>query len=83
MEYLPDEETQVLKEKFTEMVTDKNGILSYDELKAGLTKLGSMLTEVDVQQLMEAVKNSSTPSLFYILAVNWTQAILYICFGTG
>ncbi|KAH9651803.1 calcium-dependent protein kinase 9 [Citrus sinensis] len=60
VEYLPGEETQALKEKFIEMDTDKNGTLSYDELRAGLTKVGSMLTEFDVKQLMEAVKNSST-----------------------
>ena len=75
MEYLPGEETQALKEKFIEMDTDKNGTLSYDELRAGLTKVGSMLTEFDVKQLMEAVKNSST--LEFILYTVYQLASLH------
>ena len=39
------------------MDTDNNGTLSYDELKAGLAKLGSMLTESDIKQYMQAVRN--------------------------
>ena len=62
MENLPTEEIQKLKQKFTEMDTDKSGTLSYDELKAGLAKLGSTLREVDVKQYMQAVSNSSTPN---------------------
>ena len=58
MENLPTEEIQKLKEKFTEMDTDNSGTLTYDELKAGLAKLGSMLTEFDVKQYMKAVSNS-------------------------
>ncbi|GAY66294.1 hypothetical protein CUMW_247590 [Citrus unshiu] len=49
VENLPTEEIQKLKQKFTEMDTDKSGTLSYDELKAGLAKLGSTLREVDVK----------------------------------
>ncbi|KAH9651768.1 calcium dependent protein kinase8 [Citrus sinensis] len=75
VEYLPDEETQALKEKFIEMDTDKNGTLSYDELRAGLTKVGSMLTEFDVKHLMEAVKNSST--LEFILYTVYQLASLH------
>ena len=75
MEYLPGEETQALKEKFIEMDTDKNGTLSYDELRAGLTKVGSVLTEFDVKQLMEAVKNSST--LEFILYTVYQLASLH------
>ena len=62
METLPTEEIQKLKQKFTEMDTEKSGTLSYDELKAGLAKLGSTLREVDVKQYMQAVSNSSTPN---------------------
>ena len=58
MENLPIKEIQKLREKFTEMDTDGNGTLTYDELKAGLAKLGSMLTETDVKQYMQAVRNS-------------------------
>ena len=37
------------------MDVNKNGLISYEELKAGLHKLGSQLAENEVQQLMEAV----------------------------
>jgi Ca2+-binding EF-hand superfamily protein len=40
---------------FTNMDTDKSGTITYDELKAGLARLGSKLSETEVQQLMEAV----------------------------
>lgn len=40
---------------FTNMDTDNSGTITYDELKAGLTRLGSKLTEAEVKQLMEAV----------------------------
>ncbi|ESR65593.1 hypothetical protein CICLE_v100107181mg, partial [Citrus x clementina] len=65
VEYLPDEETQALKEKFIEMDTDKNGTLSYDELRAGLTKVGSMLTEFDVKHLMEAADMDGNEAIDY------------------
>lgn len=44
-----------LKEMFKSMDTDNNGIITYEELKAGLPKLGTKLSESEVRQLMEAV----------------------------
>lgn len=40
---------------FKNMDTDGSGTITYDELKIGLTKLGSKLSEAEVQQLMDAV----------------------------
>lgn len=40
---------------FTNIDTDNSGTITYEELKAGLARLGSKLTEAEVQQLMEAV----------------------------
>ena len=40
---------------FTNMDTDKSGTITYEELKTGLARLGSKLSESEVQQLMEAV----------------------------
>lgn len=40
---------------FTNLDTDKSGTITYDELKTGLARLGSSLTEAEVKQLMEAV----------------------------
>lgn len=40
---------------FTNMDTDKSGTITYEELKSGLARIGSRLTEAEVKQLMEAV----------------------------
>lgn len=40
---------------FANMDTDKNGKITYNELKTGLARLGSKLSEVEVKQLMDAV----------------------------
>jgi calcium-dependent protein kinase len=41
---------------FTNMDTDKSGTITYDELRAGLARLGSKLSEAEVRQLMDAVR---------------------------
>lgn len=41
---------------FTNMDTDNSGTITYEELKTGLARLGSKLTEAEVKQLMEAVR---------------------------
>lgn len=37
------------------MDTDNSGTITFEELKAGLPKLGTKLSESEVRQLMEAV----------------------------
>lgn len=37
------------------MDTDKSGTITYEELKSGIARLGSKLSETEVKQLMEAV----------------------------
>ena len=54
-ELLSGEEVDGLKNIFNAMDVNKKGLISYEELKAGLHKLGSQLAENEVQQLMEAV----------------------------
>ena len=44
------------------MDADNDGIVSYQELKTGLAKLGSQLAESEVQMLIEAVSISKNPS---------------------
>jgi calcium-dependent protein kinase len=41
---------------FKSMDTDDSGTITFEELKAGLPKLGSKMTESEVRQLMEAVR---------------------------
>ena len=54
-ENLSEEEIQGLKSMFMNMDTDKSGTITYAELKSGLARLGSTLSEAEVKQLMEAV----------------------------
>uniref|UniRef100_J3LRP4 non-specific serine/threonine protein kinase n=1 Tax=Oryza brachyantha TaxID=4533 RepID=J3LRP4_ORYBR len=53
-EHLSVEEVEVIKEMFAVMDTDKNGKVTLQELKAGLTKVGSKLAEPEMELLMEA-----------------------------
>jgi len=55
-ENLSEEEIMGLKEMFKSMDTDNNGTITFEELKAGLPKLGTKLSESEVRQLMEAVQ---------------------------
>jgi len=60
------EEIQGLKAMFTNMDTDKSGAITYEELKAGLHRLGSKLTEAEVKQLMEAVSCSFVLYIYFV-----------------
>ena len=54
-ENINTEEIQGLKAMFANIDTDNSGTITYEELKEGLAKLGSKLTEAEVKQLMDAV----------------------------
>ncbi|KAH9651779.1 calcium-dependent protein kinase 33 [Citrus sinensis] len=73
VENLPTEEIQKLKEKFTEMDTDNSGTLTYNELKEGLAKLGSTLTEFDVKQYMQAADIDGNGTIDYIEFITATM----------
>lgn len=47
-----------LKEMFKGMDTDNSGTITLEELKPGLAKQGTKLSEYEVQQLMEAVSST-------------------------
>ncbi|XP_052156072.1 calcium-dependent protein kinase 14 isoform X1 [Oryza glaberrima] len=53
---LSEEEIRGLKEMFKSMDSDNSGTITVDELRKGLAKKGTKLTEAEVQQLMEAVR---------------------------
>lgn len=57
-ENLSAEEIHGLKAMFHNIDTDNSGTITYEELKSGLAKLGSKLTEAEVKQLMEAVSQN-------------------------
>ncbi|OMO91171.1 hypothetical protein CCACVL1_07201, partial [Corchorus capsularis] len=54
-EHLSVEEVEVIRDMFTLMDTDNDGKVSYEELKAGLRKVGSQLAEPEIKMLMEVV----------------------------
>jgi len=68
-ESLSEEEIGGLKELFKMIDTDNSGTITFDELKDGLKRVGSELTENEIQVLMEAVSISSI----------FTSPILILC----
>ncbi|KAL6652234.1 hypothetical protein ACP70R_011159 [Stipagrostis hirtigluma subsp. patula] len=64
-ENLSPEEINGLKQMFNNMDTDRSGTITVEELKEGLTKLGSKITEAEVQKLMEAVDVDKSGSIDY------------------
>jgi len=58
-ENLSDEEIKGLKQMFNNIDTDRSGTITYEELKSGLSKLGSKLSESEIKQLMDAVSSVS------------------------
>ncbi|EOA40084.1 hypothetical protein CARUB_v10008777mg [Capsella rubella] len=52
-EHLSIQEVEVIKNMFSLMDDDKDGKITYQELKAGLQKVGSQLGEPEIKMLME------------------------------
>lgn len=53
---LSEEEIIGLKEMFKSIDTDNSGTITLEELKQGLAKQGTKLSELEAKQLMEAVR---------------------------
>lgn len=53
-ETLSEEEIANLKEIFTEMDSDNDGAISFEELQAGLRRVGTTLKETEIFDLMDA-----------------------------
>ena len=54
-ESLSEEEIGGLRELFKMIDADNSGTITFDELKDGLKRVGSELTEHEIQALMDAV----------------------------
>ncbi|KAK7321816.1 hypothetical protein VNO77_32789 [Canavalia gladiata] len=64
-ENLSEEEIKGLKQMFNNMDTDRSGTITYDELKSGLNKLGSKLSEHEIKQLMDAADVDQSGTIDY------------------
>ncbi|XP_052174782.1 calcium-dependent protein kinase 30-like isoform X2 [Diospyros lotus] len=53
-EHLSVQEVEVIRDMFMLMDTDNNGKVTYEELRAGLRKVGSQLAEPEMKLLMDA-----------------------------
>ncbi|ONK80539.1 uncharacterized protein A4U43_C01F18950 [Asparagus officinalis] len=72
-ENLSEEEIMGLKEMFRSMDTDNSGTITFEELKAGLPKLGTKLSESEVRQLMEAADVDGNGTIDYIEFITATM----------
>lgn len=64
-ELLTGEEVEGIRTMFNMMDVDKTGFLTFEQLKAGLYKIGSQLAEPEIQQLMEAADVNGNGTLDY------------------
>ncbi|KAJ4795534.1 Calcium-dependent protein kinase [Rhynchospora pubera] len=64
-ESLSEEEIGGLKELFKMIDTDSSGTITFDELKDGLRRVGSELTEHEIQALMDAADIDNSGSIDY------------------
>ncbi|CAI0548761.1 unnamed protein product [Linum tenue] len=62
---LSEEEIMGLKEMFKGMDTDNSGTITLEELKQGLAKQGTKLSEAEVKQLMEAADADGNGTIDY------------------
>ncbi|RCV17139.1 hypothetical protein SETIT_3G195400v2 [Setaria italica] len=62
---LSEEEIRGLKEMFKSMDSDNSGTITVDELRRGLAKKGTKLSEAEVQQLMEAADADGNGTIDY------------------
>ncbi|KAL6992788.1 Calcium-dependent protein kinase 19 [Sarracenia purpurea var. burkii] len=72
-ENLSEEEIKGLKAMFTNLDTDNSGAITYEELKTGLARLGSKLSEAEVKQLMEAADVDGNGTIDYIEFITATM----------
>ncbi|XP_057470102.1 calcium-dependent protein kinase 29-like [Actinidia eriantha] len=72
-ENLSEGEIQGLKQTFNSMDTDGSGTITLEELKVGLHKLGSKLTESEIEALMEAADVDKSGTIDYIEFITATM----------
>ncbi|GKV17796.1 hypothetical protein SLEP1_g28257 [Rubroshorea leprosula] len=59
-ENLSEEEIAGLKEMFNNIDVDRNGMVTFEELKDGLSRIGSKLPEAEIKELLDAADVDSS-----------------------
>ncbi|KAK7382921.1 hypothetical protein VNO78_28585 [Psophocarpus tetragonolobus] len=72
-ENLSKEETEGLREMFNNMDTDGSGTITFEELKSGLSILGSQVDESEIRKLMNAIDVDKNGSIDYYEFVGATM----------
>eukprot|EP01018_Ginkgo_biloba_P015381 Gb_29448 [translate_table: standard] len=72
-ESLSEEEIMGLKEMFKNMDTDNSGAITFEELKTGLARLGSKISESEVRQLMDAADVDGNGTIDYLEFITATM----------
>ncbi|KAJ3671053.1 hypothetical protein LUZ60_008479 [Juncus effusus] len=72
-ENLSEEEIMGLKELFKSIDTDNSGTITLDELRAGLPKMGTRISEPELRQLMEAADVDGNGSIDYLEFISATM----------
>jgi Ca2+-binding EF-hand superfamily protein len=63
---LPDEQIDGFRQMFDMMDKDKNGYLTFEELKDGFSMIGHVIPDTDIQMLIDAVSSLLyTTSIIY------------------
>ncbi|XVF35910.1 hypothetical protein REPUB_Repub19eG0012400 [Reevesia pubescens] len=68
-----EEEMKGLKQMFNNIDTDGSGTITLEELRNGLARLGSKLTETEIKQLMDAADVDNSGTIDYIEFVTATM----------
>ncbi|XP_031405501.1 calcium-dependent protein kinase 29 [Punica granatum] len=72
-ENLSEEDIKGLRQMFNNMDTDGSGTITFEELKTGLSRLGSKLSEAEMKQLMDAADVDKNGTIDYIEFITATM----------
>ena len=69
------EEVEIIRDMFALMDTDNDGKITFEELKAGMRKVGSQLADPEIRLLMDVVSHPIS-ILIPLKSVSFTASVL-------